>query len=336
MPYTSAGLPPLGSHAHPTLKLGKRRTDPNRPVLRMGAHLRSVAFTRPPAVDYAAKVQTWNMGRNDTFGSCGPTSVSNLALLVSTVLGDAPVRFTDDEILDLYRRSGNPTFDGKTKNADGTYRGDDGVDMTVMLAELVRNGIGFGARNVKALAFGSLNAHDAEETWKAAAIFGGVLWGADLDAVQSSQFDAGKPWNYTPGSPEWGGHAILAAPRYSDVSGTADDRTGLVTWAKLIDSTDTFIGRQVQEAYAVIFPWHLRDRGFLAGIDLAGVAAEYEELTGRPFPASVPPQPAPTPIDPLADFPWADLEPWRQAPHLWSKATAAARALTIWKTKHGL
>jgi hypothetical protein len=132
MPYTSAGLPPLGSHAHPTRKLGKRPTDPNRPVLRMGAHLRSVAFARPSVVDYASKVKTWNLGRNDRFGSCGPTSAANFALLVSTVLAEAPVRFTDDEIFDLYRRSGNPDFDPAT-GAD-----DNGVDMTVLLSELVR------------------------------------------------------------------------------------------------------------------------------------------------------------------------------------------------------
>jgi hypothetical protein len=48
------------------------------------------------------------------------------------------------------------------------------------------------------------------------------------------------------------------------------------------------------------------------------------------------PQPTPAPVNALADFPWAQLEPWRTAPHVWSKATTAAKALTTWKTRHAL
>lgn len=314
------------------LRLGRRPADQSRPVLRLGAHLRAAAFTTPPKVDYASHVDTWLLGQNDQYGTCGPTSVANLALLVSTVLTNSPVRFTDAEIRDLYRRAGNPRFDGQTKNPDGSYVDDNGVDMTVMLAELVRGGIGFGERNVKAVAFGALNKFDPAETWAAAALFGGVLWGADLDESQSQQFDAGQPWNYTAGSPQWGGHAILAAPRYTDQAGTLADRTGLVTWAKLVDATDTFITRQVPEAYAVIFPWHLRDAGFLAGIDLAGVGAEFTALTGRPFPAAPAPQPAPAPGGPVARpvFPLTRVQPFLDDPHRYSRATLAADAIKTW------
>src|SRR5437763_16709117 len=124
----------VGIHDHPTLKLGKRPTDPRRPVLHMGMHLQQSAFVRPASVDYTQAVTQWNLGGNDRFGTCGPTSVSNLVLLVSTVLAGSPVRFTDEEIFDLYRRSGNPRFDPAT-GAD-----DNGVDMTVMLTELVKGG----------------------------------------------------------------------------------------------------------------------------------------------------------------------------------------------------
>lgn len=272
-------------------RLGKRLTDPTRPVLRMGAHMTlAQAPTHPAAVDYFNRIPQWCLGRNDEFGTCGPTSVANLALLVSTWLADAPVQYTDDEIIDLYRRSGNPNFDPET-GAD-----DNGVDMTVMLAELVKNGIGEGDRNVKALAFGSLDTSNTDEVMAGGALFGGVLWGADLMVAQEQQSDANPPvWDYVKRSREWGGHAIMAAGRYTDAAGTTQDRTGVISWAEVLDATDGFITKQVPEAYVVVFPWHLTDRTFLAGVDLESLAADYKDITGREFPAVVPPAPAPTP-----------------------------------------
>jgi hypothetical protein len=162
-------------------RLGRRHTDRSRPVLRMGAHLTTEAFQTPTQVDYAKQVPTWLLGANDRYGTCGPTAVANYALLVTSVLGGAPVQFTDEEIFDLYRRCpGNQDFDGKTKYSDGSYVGDNGVDMTELLSELVKNGIGFGPRNIKAVAFGALNAFDIAETWAAGATFGGTLLGMDL------------------------------------------------------------------------------------------------------------------------------------------------------------
>lgn len=281
----------------PTRKLGLLPRDESRPVLKMGRHLKTEAIQIPDSVDYASKVSHWLLGSNDRFGTCGPTSVANLALLVSAVLGGSPVEFTDEEIFDLYRRSGNPDFD------PATGRGDNGVEMTVMLSELVKGGIGLGDRNVKALAFGTIDSHDETETWKAAALFGGVLWGATLYEAQDTQLNQGKPWDYVRRSALWGGHAVVASLRYSDKTGTAADRTALVTWAELIDATDAFIERQVDETYVVIFPWHLTDAGFLQGVDLAGVAQEFEALTGRPFPAEIPPAPAPEPTPAPAPAP---------------------------------
>jgi hypothetical protein len=300
----------------------------------MGDHLRSSAFKRPASVDYASRVDRWVLGANYQFGTCGPVSVANLALLVSTVLGHQTLRFTDEEVFDLYRRSGNPGFDPAT-GAD-----DNGVIMTVMLSELVKGGIGFGPRNVKALAFGRLNARDPEEMWAAAALFGGVLVGADLDQAQADQFERGRTWDHAEGTPDWGGHAMLAAPRYTDVEGTLADRTALVTWAQVTDMTEAFIRRQVPEVYAVIFPWHVRDRGFVDGINLQGVAREYESLTGRPFPALPAPGPAPH-VDPappaqLADLPLEDLRKWAAKPLGRNQSKKAAALFLDWAKRHNL
>jgi len=328
------GVPNAISYSHPGLALGRRPADTSRPVLRMASHLRASVYERPPAVDYAHAVDSWILGANFQYGTCGPVSVANLALLVSTVLGDTPLRFTNEEIFDLYRRSGNPRF-----NPD-TGEDDNGVIMSVMLSELVSGGIGFGPRNVKALAYGALDGLATEEMWAAASLFGGVLVGADLDHAQAQQFERGTTWDVAAGSPPWGGHAMLGAPRYADQPGTAADRTALVTWAKLTEASSEFFARQVPEIYAVIFPWHVRDRGFRAGVDLAGVAAEYEDLTGRRFPRLPAPGPAPelqpTPMTELADFPFDELDAWARRPRAWKQSRRAAELYATWKRNHGL
>jgi hypothetical protein len=313
-------------------RLGRRHTDRSRPVLRMGAHLTTAAFQTPTQVDYAKQVPTWLLGANDRYGTCGPTAVANYALLVTSVLGGAPVQFTDEEIFDLYRRCpGNQDFDGKTKYSDGSYVGDNGVDMTELLSELVKNGIGFGPRNVKAVAFGALNAFDIAETWAAGATFGGTLLGMDLDQAQSRQFDKGQVWDYTTGSPSWGGHAVLAAHRYSDVEGTSADRTALVTWGEMTDASDAFFSHQVPESYAVIWPWHLTDKQFLTNVDLPGIAAEFTSLTGRSFPVPVAPPVEPAPNKPKLPFPTATWEEFVAHPFSIPKRRAVVEAINAYR-----
>ncbi|MGH3779064.1 MAG: hypothetical protein ACRDRO_00165, partial [Pseudonocardiaceae bacterium] len=102
---------------HPTRRLGWKPKASDRDVLMLGKYLTGVMPTHPPAVDYFGRITTsggWLLGRNDQFGTCGPTSFANLLLLVSTWLNDAPIKVTDDDIIDLYRRSGNPHFDPAT------------------------------------------------------------------------------------------------------------------------------------------------------------------------------------------------------------------------------
>jgi hypothetical protein len=320
---------------HPTRRLGWKPKAPDRDVLKLGDYLTGVMPTHPATVDYFQKITTaggWLLGRNDQFGTCGPTSFANLLLLVSSWLADAPIKVTDDDIIDLYRRSGNPTFNPVTGE------GDNGVDMTVMLSAAIKSGIGGNYP----LAFASVNSSDPTEVWAAGALFGGVLWGADLDVAQQHQTDT-KLWDYVAGSGQWGGHAIMAAGRYTDAPGTVTDRTGLVTWQTPIDSTDAFITHQVQERYVVVFPFHLGSRQFMAGVNLQALAADYTELTGKPFPnpptppVPVPPGPTPPPTpttDPLDVQLIKDLGSWPSDTHVGANARAAA-AINKWATaKH--
>jgi hypothetical protein len=325
---------------HPARRLGWKPKDPDRDVLRLGDFLTGVMPSHPASVDYFQRITSsggWLLGRNDEFGTCGPTSFANLLLLVSTWLADAPIKVTDDDIIDLYRRSGNPDFD------PATGAGDNGVDMTVMLSAAIKGGIG---KNFP-LAFAAVDSSDPSQEWAAGALFGGTLWGADLDVAQQHQTDV-KLWDYVPGSGTWGGHAIMAAGRYTDAPGTTTDRTGLVTWQTPIDSTDTFITRQVRERYVVVFPWHLGSKQFQAGVNVPALAAAYTALTGKPFPqaptptpppAPTPtppgPTPAPTPTgDPLDVQLVKDLGTWPTDHHVGANRSAA-EAIQRWRTaKH--
>lgn len=326
-------------HLIPGRRLGRRPADPARPVLKLRDYLTGVLPDHPPQVDYFSKIPSWILGANDQFGTCGPTSLANLILLVSSWLGDTPVRLGDTDIFDLYRRSGNPNFDPAT-GAD-----DNGVDMTVMLSAAVQGGIG----DHEVLAFAQVNGNDPTEVWAAGALFGGVLWGADLSTAQQTQTDTGL-WDYDASAGQWGGHAIAAAGRYDDQPGTTADRTGLVSWAQVLDSTDTFMAQQVPERYVVVLPEHLGSKAFQQGVNLSALASDYEALTGRPFPVvpaptpgptptPVPPGPTPVPPGPVVDdidrALWAAVQPaLTHLPHHWAVAKVH-RALDKWHTDKG-
>ncbi|MGH7743347.1 MAG: hypothetical protein ACREQ5_00795 [Candidatus Dormibacteria bacterium] len=319
----------------PGRRLGRKPRDPNRPVLKLRNYLTGVIPPHPQSVDYFSRIPAWNLGANDRFSTCGPTSLANHLLLVSTWLARSPIQVTDNDIFDLYRRSGNPNFDPAT-GAD-----DNGVDMTVMLSAAVQGGLG----GVHPVAFALVDDSDPEEIRAAGAIFGCVLWGADLTVAQQRQ----TVWDYVPGSPEWGGHAIAAAGRYTDSPNPASDRTGLLTWAEALDATDQFITRQVTERYVVIWPWHLGTREFVTGINQTALAADYESFTGRQFPMTPPlppptpvpnpaPAPAPTPSPSPATDPDAilikNVWPWPDGFHI-GRNRVVADALKTWRTQVG-
>jgi hypothetical protein len=307
-------------------RLGLRPRDTSRDTLKLANYLTGVVPQFPSSVDYFARVQSWILGRNDEFSTCGPTALANYKLLVSTWLGDSPITVSDDDIFDLYRRSGNPDFD------PSTGAGDNGVEMTVMLSAAVQGGLGHDANN-RPLAFAEVNSADQSEVFAAGALFGGMLWGADLSTAQQAQTDQ-HLWDYAPHASDWGGHAVLAAGRYRDLPGTHNDRTGLVTWATPIDATDRFISTQVPQRFVVIWPEHLGSKSFLQGVNLGALAADYREMTGRPFPTA-PTTPA-NPDPSAADVALADAtRNWANATHIGSNGRAA-EAVRTWITAKGL
>jgi hypothetical protein len=268
----------------PGVKLGKREPS-HKPALLLRDILTGTTPLVPTFVDHFAQATGWELGDNDRFGTCGPTSVANHRRLVTSALLGQERAPSLDDIFDLYRRSGNPGFNPSLSDTDPA-QDDNGVDMQTMLEALMKDGIG----GVKPVAFAKITPGDMDTLDKAIALFGGILLGLTLKTAQQHQ----KLWDYVSDSADWGGHAVMAG-KYNDAPGTDADRVDIITWARDTAMTRGFISQQEDEAWVVIWPEMLQDKSFLMGIDLVTLAAQYKQITGRTLPLPVAPLPVPTP-----------------------------------------
>lgn len=241
-----------------------RRAPSNRPALHLASLIKAVP-DHPLTVDHLAAVTNWRVLGNDRFGDCGPVSVANSRALVTKTLAGRESYPTLASVYDLYRRSGNPGFNPVTGDDDN------GVDMQTMLGAVAHGGIA----GRKAVAYAKVDHRDLDQVKAAIAIFGFVLLGADLQQAQAR----GSIWDNAPASPDWGGHAILAGAYRT---GQRFD-VGVVSWGQVIGVTDAWWPR-VEEAWAVIWPEACFTRQFQQGIDVAALAADYRQLTGRTLP----------------------------------------------------
>lgn len=261
----------VGLHAAPGMCLGLIPSDPDKEYLQFERFWTGTVPSHPTSVNNMANVSDWGMYGNDKFGTCGPASVGNYIKYVSKDLTGTEVTPSINDAYDLYRRSGNPTFNATTG------AGDNGVSMAVMLGALTSGGIG----GLHSLAYAKVDNTNLNAIRAAIAIFGGLLLGINMQTAQQSQTNANPPlWNYSQ-SAVWGGHAV-AAGGYTSQSSGAD--VGVVSWAKRVGTTDSFWTHQVQEAWAVILPAHLGTTQFITGIDTATLNADYLALTGNPGP----------------------------------------------------
>jgi hypothetical protein len=287
-----------------------RRAPKNAPALKLGNFLTGTIPVHPVSVDHFAEVADWGLYGNDRFGVCGPTSVANQRKLITRYLGGVEQSPSQDDVFDLYRRSGNPNFDPAT-GVD-----DNGVDMQTMLEAVHAGGIG----GTKCLGFAKVDVTNLDEMRAAIAIFGSLLLGVNLEVAQQAQK---RLWDYAPSS-EWGGHAVLNG-RYTSAKTGAD--LAVVTWAEVVGLTDAFELHQVEEAWVVIWPEHLGTTEFEQAVDQAALAADYLALTGRPFPEPAP-GPVPVPAD-AADRALAQvLRPWVTKRHVGENRRVANVAKT--------
>lgn len=257
----------------PTLALGVRQpSNPLRDRLRLRDFVRAVP-DHPIAVDDTDGVE-YGLDGNGTYGVCVPTGKDNLHRTVSKLLTGEQVSMTQDQVFDDYR-SQNPNFNPDT-DAD-----DNGMVIQEYLEYLARRG--------DILAFASVDLDNDDEVRAANYLFLGLLVGVDLAVAQQRQTDTGT-WSYVPGSPAWGGHCVVQVGY--DVRGEK-----VITWQRPVIMSPSFYAHQRFEAWVVLFPEHVAHPAFRAGFDLVKFKDAYEQITGRPFPADVPPEPEP-PVPP--------------------------------------
>lgn len=333
------------ANEHPSLKLG-RRPPKNAPALMLADILTGTLPPTPAAVDHF-KGATFALYGNDQYGDCGPVSVANFVRLVSAGLTGSETIPSLNDVFDLYRRSGNPNFNPETGE------GDEGVDMQTMLEALHSGGIGDGAGGtIKAIAFAKVSVNTDAELDAAVAIFGGNLWGVTLETSQQAQTNTHPPqWDHHP-SGVWGGHAVLNG-KFEPGGGGVDAE--VISWALDVETTEAFRKAQLEEAWVVIFPWHLDHPAFQAGVDLTALVNAYQALTGKPLPVPTPPKPPPSPEppkpnpEPPAPSPapeggadeadrklWSQLEEWSVEDRHIGENREAATAVREWAKSKGL
>lgn len=275
-------------HQAPARRLGLRPSDPANLERLIRLPVTGVLPPYPAEWDDISAVGAWCLGGNNRFGTCGPTSIANFVIMLYSRLKGEQVTVTDDAVFALYRASGNPDFDPATGAGDG------GVDMTVMMKALLRQGIEITredgtAETVTPYCYAGVP-QAMTGLYSVTANLGGVILAATLDVAQQQQTDVGL-WDYVARSETWGGHAFMGGAYTGSARPHTADVTA-ITWQEPVGTSDTFVGHQVEEAYIPVFPVLWESAGFQAGVNGQALAEAYTEITGRPWGG---PAPAPSP-----------------------------------------
>jgi hypothetical protein len=259
-----------------------RRAPKRARAIQLSRSLTGVIPAHPAAVDQLARLNGgWQMLGNDQYGDCVAVTWANVRRLVTAALATEKYP-TMDEVIAFYKTQ-NPDFPSQ----------DDGMEIQTALEYLVKHG---GPDGVKAVGFAAVNVANAEEVKAAIAIFGSVWTGITVLNVNQTEFGNGKPWDYVRSSPVDGGHSVITGGYGPAGPGPLGGDERFITWAEETSFTDSYWRHEVEEAWVVIWPEHLTNPAFLAGVDLTAFAADYTAITGKPFPTVVPPVPTPTPV----------------------------------------
>jgi hypothetical protein len=232
------------------LKLGKQtaRHDPRTLLL---ASYTTPALPAPPAtMDLTKKIKVpWGMMDNDQLGDCTCAAAGHLIMEWTTNAQSKTVTPTDQEIVDAYS--------AVTGYNPATGANDNGAVELDVLNYWRQTGIA----NHKIQAFMALepanHAHVMDAVW----IFGGCYIGLALPKAAQAQTQNHQPWSVTsagttgdgaPGS--WGGHAVPVVA-YDSRSLT------VVTWGALQTMTWGFWAAYCDEAYAILSPDFLKQKG---------------------------------------------------------------------------
>lgn len=285
-----------------TLRYG-RRAPKNAPALKFARFFTGKVPDHPVAADYLARLAAWQMLGNDVAGDCVAVTWANIRRLLTALVG-AEYYPTQDEVWAVYKTQ-NPGFDPNgTADTNGPGSSHDGgMDIQTLLEYLHKTG---GPDGKKVLAFAKVDPSAADEVKAAISIFTFVWTGIVVQNANMDDFNSGRPWDYHRTSPDDGGHSVITGGYGAPGGGPLGGDERFITWAEETSFTDRYWSRKVEEAWVVVWPEHLTHPAFLDGVDLAALAADYTALTGKPFPAVVPPSPTPVPSPPPSPAPTPD------------------------------
>jgi hypothetical protein len=252
------------------LKLGKHvaRHDPRTLLL---ASYATPALPAPPAkLNLATKVKDrWGMMDNDQLGDCTCAAAGHL-IMEWTANASKMVTPPDSAIVDAY--SAITGYNPKTG------ANDNGANELDVLNYWRQTGIA----GHKIQAFVALEPSNKTHIMDGIWIFGGCYIGVALPKSAQAQTSNKQPWSVPPsgtggdGAPgSWGGHAVPVV---------AYDSRGLtvVTWGALQTMTWGFWEAYCDEAYAILSPDFLQQKGGKtvapSGFDIAQLQADLADL----------------------------------------------------------
>jgi hypothetical protein len=318
-----------------------RRSPKRAPAVKLGNILTGAIPAHPIAADYLAALHGgWEMLGNNEAGNCVAVTYANVRRLVTATLATENYP-SQAEVWEVYKTQ-NPGFD---PNGDPNVNGpgspaDQGMDIQELLEYLVKTG---GPDGVKAVGFASVDVGNPAEVQAAIAIFGYVWTGINVLDANMDEFNSGEPWDYVKGSPLDGGHSVITGGYGAPGSGALGGDDRFITWAEETSFTDAFWKHEAEEAWVVIWPEHLGSAEFLAGVDMAAFAEDYQAITGKPLPVPVPPAPVPVPPAPTPPSPSPTPSPESLLAELASfirevlaNPDRATSDLIAWLRSHGL
>jgi hypothetical protein len=250
--------------SRPRLTLEKY-LDPRTPLSRAG--LPAVPLTDD--VDRASEVASWPMYLNDTLGDCTIAAIGHMYGAWTAYAGAGEALFADSEIQAVYSRVGG--YDPSDPSTDN------GCVMADVLADQKANGITDTAGKLhKVLGYAAFgNPADATLLGQVLDVFGSVYVGINVQQPMETEFAAGQPWDWTPGSQIVGGHAICLQQRY----GNAGVPYEYVTWGALEKATASFQANAAEEAWAVVTAdWVQVNGTTVEGLDVSQLLADMADV----------------------------------------------------------
>lgn len=260
-------------------KYGKAPAQPARPHLKMGARLD--ALPEPPeSVDHGTG--EYPMYGNGEYGDCVFAGIGHQVGQITLTSAGSEALFTTDDILGAYSavtgfRKDDPSTD------QGTYTQD-------AMAWWRKTGL----KGHAIVLYAALDLANTTALKQAINAFGAVGIGFQVPAYAEDQFNAGKPWDVQKGkSAILGGHYVIA-------TGYDGQYLKVKTWGTQQLMSWAFLAKFADEAWAVLDDEMVGKAGsFLPGVDLYGLGADFQDLTGQsnPFPQPQPtPDPTPGPV----------------------------------------